>query len=100
MHGGSGKWVVGLLLAAAIGVQLVETTGRWDRAISDAGDEASVVAIVLCIGVGFAVAAALRARMGPERTASHAVPPPRVERSSRRASFVVSVESPPTTLRI
>jgi hypothetical protein len=100
VHGGLGKWIVGLLIAAAMGVQLLETTGRWDRALSDAGDEAAVVAVVLCIGVGFAVAAAVKARMRPARSESRALRLPRLEPSGRRPSVSVFVESPPTTLRI
>src|SRR5215470_17014236 len=53
------------LLAAAlvvlcVGVQVVEATGRWDRSFQDAGDEAILVTVALCVGVAIAAASARR----------------------------------------
>jgi hypothetical protein len=97
---GFSKWIVGLLLVFAVGAQLLETTGRWDRTLPDAGDEAAVVAVVFCIGVAFAAAEALKARMRPARIETRTVRVRRLELSHRHPSGSVFVESPPTTLRI
>jgi hypothetical protein len=48
------------LLALCLGVQALEATGRWDRAIQDTGDEAIIVTIVLCIGAALVAARAIR----------------------------------------
>ena len=50
--------VVGLL-AACIGVHVLEASGRWDRSLTDANDEAGIVAIVLCVGMAISVAGTL-----------------------------------------
>ena len=36
-----------VLLTLCIGAQVLEATGRWDRSLQDAGDEAVIVAIVI-----------------------------------------------------
>jgi len=58
-----GKWLIALLITLCLGLQVLEATGRWDHALQDTGDEAVIVAIVLCIGSGIVVAAAMRARL-------------------------------------
>jgi len=101
VRGEAGKWIVGLLLAAAIGAQLVELSGHWDLTLSDAGDEAALVAVVLCVGVAFATAAALKARMRPAHAASRIAHPCRHrELSSPGRPVSVRIGSPPAQLRI
>ena len=55
------------LLSVLMGAHLVETSGRWDRTISDADDEAGVVAVVLCVGAALCAAGVLRARLRQSR---------------------------------
>ena len=62
--------IVGAMLALCIVIFSLEATGRWDRTIADANDEAGIVAMVFCIGVAVSVAAALVARVAPSRAAS------------------------------
>src|SRR5690349_20033427 len=45
------------LLTLAIGLQVLEATGRWDRTFEDSGDEAIVVTLVLCVGAALVMAA-------------------------------------------
>jgi hypothetical protein len=45
-----------VLLTLCVGVHVLEVSGRWDRTLHDADDEAGVVAIVLCVGLAVAVA--------------------------------------------
>ena len=49
VHGLAGKLFVALLVTLCVAVYLLEMSGRWDRSIQDANDEAGFVAIVLCI---------------------------------------------------
>ena len=48
-------FVVGLL-SACVGVHVLEASGRWDRSLTDANDEAGIIAIVLCVGVAISFA--------------------------------------------
>ena len=90
------------LLTLAVGLQVLEATGRWDRTFQDAGDEAVIVTVVLCIGAALVVAAVTRPRVSLSAiagrvvirlaTALHFVPP-------RGAQSLVSA-SPPLSLRI
>jgi hypothetical protein len=54
------KLFVAVLLTLCVGVQVLEASGRWDRTLQDAGDEAVIVTSVLCIGAAIAVARAAR----------------------------------------
>jgi uncharacterized membrane protein required for colicin V production len=53
-------WIVAAMVALAVGVQILEASGRWDKTLQEANDEAGLVAIVLCIGVAIATANAFR----------------------------------------
>jgi len=95
------RWFAAVLLAFAVGAQLVEMSGRWDRTLADAGDEAAVVAVVLCVGVAFAAAAALKARMRPARIGRRiASRTADVRRRDEVSPPTVFSNSPPIPLRI
>ena len=51
------------LLALAIGLQVLEATGRWDRTLQDTGDEAIIVTVVLCVGAALVAARVTRPRL-------------------------------------
>ena len=98
---------IGRVLAAAlvvfcIGVQVLEASGRWDHALKDTNDEASIVVVVLCIGAAVAMAGALLARVRLPRTMSRLVL--RAVSSSpwpaSRLAISGSCASPPLSLRI
>ena len=57
------KFFVAALLTLCLGVQLLEMSGRWDRTMNDANDEAGVVAIVLCVGAAVAAVGTLLSRI-------------------------------------
>jgi hypothetical protein len=97
-----GKLLATTLLVLCIGLQVLEASGHWDRALKDSNDEAIIVVVVLCIGAAVAGAGALLARVRPLRIVSHIVlpatspspwPAPRLAISS-------SCASPPVSLRI
>jgi hypothetical protein len=44
------------MLTACVAVYALELSGRWDRTLGDANDEAGIVAVVLCIGIAISVA--------------------------------------------
>jgi len=101
------KLLAALLLTIAVGVQVLEASGRWDKTIADANDEAGLVAIVLCIGLAIATAAATRAaRSRPRlrvevRTRHHAHPTCHPERGTSHLTTSRSPDStPPAKLRI
>ena len=96
------KMLAATLLVLCIGVQVLEASGHWDRALKDTNDEAIIVMVVLCIGAAVVMAGALAARVRPVRTLSHLVlaatsfallPPTRLAIAS-------SCPSPPVSLRI
>jgi hypothetical protein len=99
----AGKLFVALLLTLCVAVYLLEMSGRWDRSIQDANDEAGFVAIVLCVGVAISVAGSLIARiralrMSTRVTLTASAAPLRFEH--RRTALPASVNSPPLRLRI
>jgi uncharacterized membrane protein len=100
----AGKLFVALLLTLCVAVYLLEMSGRWDRSIQDANDEAGFVAIVLCVGVAISVAGSLIARIRASRTTTRvtltalAAAPLRFEHL--RTALPASVNSPPPSLRI
>ncbi len=63
VHRTIGKWFAAALLTLAIGLQVVEATGRWDRTFQDTGDEVVIVAVVLCIGAALVFATVARPHM-------------------------------------
>jgi hypothetical protein len=94
---------VALLLTLCVAVYLLEMSGRWDRSIQDANDEAGFVAIVLCVGVAISVAGSLIARIRASRMTTRVTlralaAPLRFEH--RRIALPASVNSPPLRLRI
>lgn len=56
-------WLAVTLLTLAIGLQVVEATGHWDRSFQDTADEAVIVTVVLCVGAALVVAARTRPRI-------------------------------------
>jgi len=55
-----GKLAAAILLTFCVGVQALEASGRWDRTFQDAGDEAAIITVVLCVGAAVAIARAIR----------------------------------------
>jgi hypothetical protein len=96
-----GKWLIVLLITLCLGLQVLEATGRWDHALQDTSDEAVIVAIVLCIGSGIVVAAAMRTRLALPVMRSIIVRGGMAPRSLRFI-YLPSVfhGSPPISLRI
>ena len=97
-----GKVLAATLLVLCIGVQVLEASGHWDRALKDTNDEAIIVMVVLCIGAAVVMAGALAARVRPVRILSHLV----LAATSfsllpaRRLAIASSCTSPPVSLRI
>jgi hypothetical protein len=58
-----GTLLAATLLTLSIGLQVLEASGRWDQTLQDTGDEAVIVAVVLCIGAALVVAAIARPRI-------------------------------------
>ena len=102
VRGTIGIWLAATLLTLSIGLQVLEATGRWDRTFQDAGDEAVVVTVVLCIGAALVVAVVTRPRVSLSAsrvpivirlaTAFEFLPPP--------GTWSPSTTSPPLSLRI
>jgi len=102
VRGTVGTLLAATLLTLAIGLQVLEATGRWDRTFQDAGDEAVIVAVVLCVGAALVAAAALRPRIS--LSALHT---PVVIRLDAACRFLAppgarstATTSPPLSLRI
>ena len=97
-----GKLLIGAMLILCVGLQVLEATGHWDRALKDANDEAVIVVVVLCIGAAVAVAHALRTRMRPTRLLVRLVAAPTVAWRSpaSRHDLSDSRGSPLVSLRI
>ena len=96
-----GKWLIALLITLCLGLQVLEATGRWDQALQDTGDEAVIVLIVLCVGSGIVVAAAMRTRLSLPVMRSIIVRGGTAQRSLPSAHLPsVLCESPPVSLRI
>jgi len=68
-----GRLLAAALLTLCLGPQILEATGQWDRTLQDAGDEAIIVTVVLCIGSAVAVARAARHRISLSRVLHHVV---------------------------
>ena len=101
VHPTVGKLLAAALLSLCIGVQVLEASGRWDRALKDTNDEAFVVVVVLCIGAAVA-AGALFARVRPSRMISRIVVAATTPTSwpASRLALCISCGSPPVSLRI
>lgn len=63
VRGSIERWLAVTLLTLAIGLQVVEATGHWDRSLQDTADEAVIVTLVLCVGAALVVAAVTRPRI-------------------------------------
>ena len=97
-----GKLFVAALLTLGIGLQLLEASGQWDRAIQDTNDEAVIVIVVLCIGATVAAAGALLARIRPFRISSRILLAPTKPSTwpATRFDLSTSCASPPLSLRL
>jgi len=97
-----GKLLIGAMLILCVGLQVLEATGRWDRALKDTTDEAVIVVVVLCIGAAVAMARALRANLRPSRLVVRLVPAAKAawRSSTSRLDLSASRGSPPVSLRI
>jgi hypothetical protein len=97
-----GKLLIGAMLILCVGLQVLEATGHWDRALKDTNDEAVIVVVVLCIGAAVAMAHALRANLRPTRLLVRLVPGPTAawRSSTSRLALSDSRGSPPVSLRI
>src|SRR5215831_92141 len=96
------KLAAAFLLAVAIGVQLLEVSGRWDRTFQDANDEAAIVAIVLCVGLALTTAATVLPRLTVTRRRTR---PPTVRFATSRRRAMVPLpdglaSTPPLPVRI
>jgi len=90
------------LLTLCVGLQALEATGRWDGTLQDAGDEAIIVAVVLCVGSALVAARVLRHQFSLTRLQSQAVPvlSARLPRLASASTFPALDTSPPLSLRI
>ena len=102
VRGTIGTLLAATLLTLSIGLQVLEATGRWDRTFQDTGDEAAIVAAVLCIGAALVVAAVT----GPHISLA-AIEVPVVFRPATGFEFIAPLAapsfveaSPPLSLRI
>jgi hypothetical protein len=103
VRGMLGRPVVAALLALCVCIYALEMSGRWDRSIEDANDEAGFVAIVLCIGVALAAGGSLIAYIRNARTTRQAVRAVLTLRRrcpDPRTVLPVLGNSPPASLRI
>jgi hypothetical protein len=96
------KTCVVAFLLLCIGIQCAEASGYWDTSIQDTGDELSVVAIALCIGVAVSVAATLVARVRAARATSESLSIRATSSGAAKVlpSTVSPFISPPLALRI
>jgi hypothetical protein len=96
------KLLAAALLMLCVGLQALEATGRWDRTLQDAGDEAVIVAVVLCVGAALVVASRTHNRVSLSLIHS---PIPPVRLTSQIALVPPAATpalgaSPPLSLRI
>ena len=102
VRGTIGTCFAATLLTLAIGLQVLEATGRWDRTFQDTGDEAAIVTAVLCIGAALVVAAVTRPHISLAAIAAPVVVRPAAgfERIASLAATSLVQASPPLSLRI
>jgi hypothetical protein len=97
------KLLAAALLILCVGVHLLEVSGRWDRTLQDANDEAGLVAVVLCIGIAASVARGLLNAIRLVRIATPLAPlsaRARVFHAYLAIRLPSSAASPPLALRI
>jgi uncharacterized membrane protein len=94
------KLMLAMLLALCVGVQLLEASGRWDLTLRDANDEASIVVVVLCVGVAVAVVARFVANVRPSGSSAAVLITSRTTVTSLQIPAFVRWSSPPLGLRI
>ena len=97
-----GKVLAATLVVLCLGLQVLEASGHWDRALKDTNDEAIIVMVVLCIGAAVVTAGALAARIRPARIMSHIVLAATSSSlwPATRLAISSSCASPPVSLRI
>jgi hypothetical protein len=102
VRGTIGTWLAATLLTFSIGLQVLEATGRWDRTFQDTGDEAAIVAAVLCIGAALVVAAVTRPHTSLTAIESPVVVQPFVafEFTPPPGARALVQGSPPLSLRV
>jgi hypothetical protein len=90
-----------ILLTLSVGIQVLEATGRWDRTFQDSGDEAVIVAVVLCIGSALAAARVARQRLSPTLSKCGIALVPAIAIPIARTTVSPGIStSPPVSLRI
>ena len=95
------KLFVAVLLTLCVGAYSVEFSGRWDRTIQDANDEAGIVGVVLCIGVALFATGTLLSRIRSVRVVSRVVvAAPPLFQETLHGVLPTSINSPPSSLRI
>jgi hypothetical protein len=96
-----GKLLAAALLTLCVGAQILEASGRWDRTFDDAGDEAIIVVLVLCVGAALIATAIARDRLTPSpiHVATVIVSPP-LWRVFVASFHQAATTSPPLRLRI
>jgi hypothetical protein len=96
-----GTFLAAALLTLCVGLQVLEASGQWDRTLQDSGDEAVIVAVVLCLGSALIVARALREQFSVARVAiRRVVLSMTASRSVDRPARLPRNTSPPVSLRI
>src|SRR5262245_22968052 len=93
-----GKLLAAALLTLCVGAMALEATGRWDATFQDAGDEAAIIAVVLCVGA--AVAAATRSHVSFSRQSPVTLRPAPLPRLALSFTVPAFDTSPPLPLRI
>ena len=90
-----------ILLTLCVGIQVLEATGQWDRTFQDSGDEAVIVAVVLCIGSALVAARVARQRVSPMLSQCGIAFVPAIAISISRTTVSPGIStSPPVSLRI
>ena len=97
-----GTLLAATLLTLCVGLQVLEASGRWDQTLKDAGDEAIIVTIVLCVGSGLVAARVLRHAFSLSRLPRLVVLAPRAaeNRFTPSPAALARSVSPPVSLRI
>jgi hypothetical protein len=97
-----GTLLAATLLTLCVGLQVLEASGQWDQTLKDAGDEAIIVTVVLCIGSGLVAARVLRYAFSLSRLSRLVLLAPRAaqDRFTAPPTPLACSVSPPVSLRI
>jgi hypothetical protein len=97
-----GTLIAATILTLCVGLQVLEASGQWDRTLKDAGDEAIVVTIALCIGSALVAARVLRHAFSLSRLPRRLFPVPEAadHRFIPPTAAPACSTSPPASLRI